>query len=209
MAEYSKGILGGFSGKVGTVIGANWRGKNIMRSLPTKKKRVASELQALQRKKFKLVSQFIAPLNQLTGQYFGEYQGAKSRTNLAMSHHLLEAVEEVGGEFVMNYAKVVITKGVLPVLEMDSTVLDNNELQLTWTSNADAGLAKATDKLVVVLYSKIHNLFYVVENQATRADEALTAPTPTDWVTNDNAVWICWVAEKGSNCSTSTYLGLL
>jgi hypothetical protein len=26
MARISKGILGGFSGKVGTVVGANWRG---------------------------------------------------------------------------------------------------------------------------------------------------------------------------------------
>ena len=30
MAEIKKGILGGFSGKVGTVVGANWRGTNIL-----------------------------------------------------------------------------------------------------------------------------------------------------------------------------------
>ena len=34
MAEIKKGILGGFSGKVGTVVGVNWRGKDIIRSLP-------------------------------------------------------------------------------------------------------------------------------------------------------------------------------
>ena len=34
MATFEKGILGGFSGKVGNVVGSRWRGKNIMRSLP-------------------------------------------------------------------------------------------------------------------------------------------------------------------------------
>ena len=32
MGTISKGILGGFSGKVGTVIGGNWKGIDYMRS---------------------------------------------------------------------------------------------------------------------------------------------------------------------------------
>ena len=36
MANISKGILGGFSGKVGTIVGANYRGKDIIRSVPKK-----------------------------------------------------------------------------------------------------------------------------------------------------------------------------
>ncbi|HJV78940.1 MAG TPA: hypothetical protein VJ602_11205 [Paludibacter sp.] len=34
MAIFSKGILGGFSGKVGNVIGSTWRGKDVLRNLP-------------------------------------------------------------------------------------------------------------------------------------------------------------------------------
>ena len=34
MGTISKGILGGFSGKVGTVIGGNWKGIDYMRSIP-------------------------------------------------------------------------------------------------------------------------------------------------------------------------------
>jgi hypothetical protein len=36
MAKFNKGILGGFSGTVGTVVGANWRGMDVMRSRPKK-----------------------------------------------------------------------------------------------------------------------------------------------------------------------------
>ncbi len=38
MAEIKKGILGGFSGKVGTVVGVNWRGKDIIRSYQKNRK---------------------------------------------------------------------------------------------------------------------------------------------------------------------------
>lgn len=42
MAVFEKGILGGFSGKVGNVVGARWRGKNIM-SLPKRKRSTHSK----------------------------------------------------------------------------------------------------------------------------------------------------------------------
>lgn len=209
MAVISKGILGGFSGKVGTVVGANWRGKDIIRSIPTKKNRKASDLQMIQRMKFKLVSQFMAPLNQLTSKYFGEYQGAKSRTNLAMSHHLTDAVEEINDELVINYSKVVITKGVLPSVSIDSSDIQNDTLEIAWTSNAGVGLAKVTDKLVVIIYSKTHNSFYVVEDIATRGDGTISTPMPNAWPVGDNSVWICLTDEKGKLCSTSEYLGEL
>ncbi len=34
MGKIKQGILGGFSGKVGTVIGGNWKGISYMRSIP-------------------------------------------------------------------------------------------------------------------------------------------------------------------------------
>lgn len=40
MATFEKGILGGFSGKIGNVVGARWRGKDIMRSVPRSSSRL-------------------------------------------------------------------------------------------------------------------------------------------------------------------------
>ena len=59
MGTYNKGILGPFSGKVGTVVGANWRGKDVMRSLPKKTDRTPTQTQLLQREKFTAVSNFL------------------------------------------------------------------------------------------------------------------------------------------------------
>ena len=38
MGTFKKGILGGFNGTVGTVVGSNWKGITVMRSRPKDRK---------------------------------------------------------------------------------------------------------------------------------------------------------------------------
>ena len=97
MATFNKGILGGFSGKVGTVVGANWRGKDIMRSLPKPSQKEPTEKQLLQQAKFKLAVSFLQPLKTIQSQYFGSGSGVKSRVNLATSYTINEAMQVVAG----------------------------------------------------------------------------------------------------------------
>lgn len=207
MAELSIGILGGFSGTVGTVVGANWRGKDIIRAKPKKKKRVGSELQIRQRAKFKLIAHFMAPLNKITAKYFGQYQGAKSRTNLAMSHQLLETVVENGDSFEIDHSKVAITKGNLPNVKITSITNENSQVSITWTSNLDKNLAKVDDKAIVILYSKSQNMFYLPSETVTRTEEAFNIPLPEAWTENDVSVWLIIVNAKENECSDSSFLG--
>ena len=62
MGKIQIGILGGFQGKVGTVIGSTWRGEDIIRAKPRKRADNPTEQQKLQRLKFKAVSEFLNPL---------------------------------------------------------------------------------------------------------------------------------------------------
>jgi len=71
MATFNKGILGAFYGKVGTVIGSTWRGKDVMRSLPRKSGKQASLLQQMQRDRFALVANFLLPIGTIASKYFG------------------------------------------------------------------------------------------------------------------------------------------
>lgn len=41
MARITKGILGGFSGKVGTIVGANWRGPGHYQKYPETEQQAA------------------------------------------------------------------------------------------------------------------------------------------------------------------------
>ena len=52
MGTIKKGILGGFSGKVGNVIGSSWKGISYMRSMPQNVTQTRSAAQSAQKERF-------------------------------------------------------------------------------------------------------------------------------------------------------------
>ena len=82
MATYNKGILGAFSGKVGPVVGATWRGKDVMRSLPKRSNRMATVIQQQQRTKFAMVTEFLSGIQPVIKRYFGGDTGLNTIASL-------------------------------------------------------------------------------------------------------------------------------
>ncbi|SFU41764.1 hypothetical protein SAMN05216480_1039 [Pustulibacterium marinum] len=208
MATYYKGILGGFSGKVGPVVGARWRGKDVMRSAPTPTDKPATESQIEQRAKFKCVAQFLMPLRAVISLYFGEPYQDKSRYNLATSYHITEAVNVVDNEGVMNYTKVLISKGDIPGMQGPTlTAAANQELQLTWIDNSNQPMAAGTDDLLVVCYAPAQNWYEIFTPTDNREDAGATLTLPTYFQGIEVEVWGTFVNAAVSTAATSTYLG--
>ena len=62
MGKIKQGILGGFKGKVGTVIGASWNGIAYMRGIPQSQKDPKSVAQLKQRDFFREVQNLVGQL---------------------------------------------------------------------------------------------------------------------------------------------------
>ncbi|MDR0422036.1 MAG: DUF6266 family protein [Proteiniphilum sp.] len=62
MGTIKKGILGGFSGKVGTVVGGSGQGRRALRSLPQHGNNPRTEGQVSQRTKFAITLSFLKPV---------------------------------------------------------------------------------------------------------------------------------------------------
>lgn len=208
MAEIKQGILGGVSGKVGTVVGASWKGKNIIRAIPRKTGKKPSQLQIDQRSKFKLVSNFLRPLNRLLGRYFGQNQGLKSRINLALAYHLQEAVMAEGEDIVIQVEKVLLSKGILPSLQEQNAGIADGTLTLTWTMGADIVLSQSTDLLTVVVYEKETKSFQIFEKIVAREATSFSTPLADN---HENAVFCIWfflTNATDTECSTSVFLNM-
>ncbi len=208
MATYEQGILGPFSGKVGTVVGANWRGKNVMRSRPKKSNRVPTEAQQLQREKFTTVTQFLSPLKALLNQYFGQAVTYRSRYNLATSYHLKEAIQQVDESFEIMYNKVMVSKGdlqglVSPVI----TPLPDSQLKIEWQNNSGQGMATPDDSLLVVLYCPDLNLFETFEQVAIRKDDDVTLTLTPFFEGSEVHCWASFVNVPHKLAASSNYLG--
>jgi len=210
MATFEKGILGGFSGKVGNVVGARWRGKNVMRSLPQRGSYVPTENQLLQRERFKEVVTFLSPIKDILNRFFGKQQGDKSAYNLATSYHLKEALIEVVDGFEMDYPKVLISRGDLRGLENPAvTTAANQVVNFTWADNSGQGNANPLDQFVVVFYAPDLNVFQAYEYISAREDESAQVTLPAFLAGLDVQVWATFVTQTGNTAAISNYLGML
>jgi hypothetical protein len=208
MATFEKGILGGFSGKVGNVVGSRWRGKNVMRSLPQRGKYTPSEKQEEQRDKFKTVISFLSPLTDILNEYFGSPQGDKSRYNLATSYHLKNAVESTTLGMAMEYSKVLISKGDLRGIDGGTVAAAAAQtLNFTWQDNSGQGKATATDAFMVVIYVPDLGMYYTNLDVATRDATTASITLPNYMASFEVEVWASFSKPATNFAANSTYLG--
>ena len=207
MGKMNNGLTGGFSGKVGTLVGANVNGQNIIRNAPKKSSKKPTAAQLNHREKFKLVSNFLRPLNGLLKRYFGPIQESKSNVNLALAYHLQEAVSPVEEGFVVNLSKVVISKGILQTIFVDTVAIVNKELTITWNANLVFGLVNKADVLTVVLYQKATQSMFILEQVAERGAGEFKIQFPASFEDTGYGVWIFLTDVDQVECSTSMFLG--
>ena len=208
MATFEKGILGGFSGKVGNVVGARWRGKDIMRSVPVRGAYTPTISQLEQQEKFTLVAHFLTPMKPIVGKYFGKKQGDKSVFNLATSYHMKEAVTGTLGAFEMDFAKVLISKGELRGLaNPTATAAAGQVIDLAWTDNSGQGYANANDQLMVVAYCETLDIYQLFENVAQRDAAAANLSMPSFLAGQQVHVWASFATSDAKDAATSSYLG--
>lgn len=208
MGTYNKGILGAFSGKVGPVVGATWRGKDVMRSLPKKGNRLATEFQQAQRSKFAMTTEFLSGVQPVIKRYFGNDTGLKTRRNQAMSYLMKEAIVFNDPNYEWDYTKVLISKGdLLGINNGAVTAGTGQNLDFSWTDNSGQGEAQVTDKLVVVVYEPTSKATVYSLNAASRDDESATVQLPSFLSGLEVQVWATFVSSNDKLAATSIYLG--
>lgn len=209
MGKIQIGILGGFQGKVGTVVGSTWRGEDIIKALPKRRADNPTELQKIQRLKFKAVSEFLNPLRDLLSRYFSNDVGVKSRYNLATSYHLLNAVEVTDEVATMLFNRVMVSKGVLYSFQNPTVAHTGTEVTLNWEDNSTMGNAKAEDTVHVVFYSVEHQMFFVYENSAQRSALTASITLPANLAGTEVEAYAFLYSSAVKFSSNSVYLGNL
>ncbi len=211
MGKLTDGIFGGFSGKVGNLVGYNIGGEDLVRTRPRRNpNRIPTDRQREQRDRFALVIKFITPMQEVVGSYFSRRSVGQSRVNLAVGYNLKNAVIDRGaGIYTMDYNKVLISKGELRGIE-DGTVSAeaNRVINLAWTDNSGQGSAAATDVLIVVAYSQTKELYQIYNpSPATRVDAQVQLTMPAYFSGDEVHVWATLVSADKKVAANSSYMG--
>lgn len=178
-----------------------------MRSLPKKTNRLATEQQEVQRAKFRLITRFLAPRKATLSAYFGQPAADQSRTNLAASYHLREAIQGLYPNLQIEYPKVVLTKGELLGPEaLTATLQAGAKVTLAWTDNSGQGMAQGTDVLLLFFFNQQRGLWEYRE-AATRSAATVQQILPHLWTGDTVQCWASFAAVGDTRVANSIYLG--
>ncbi len=152
MAIAKQGINGVFKGKIGSVVGYELGGQNVMRSVGRRTKPF-SQLELLNQAKMKVVSEFLGRIKPYVKFGFQREAPAGSRVGafqLAQSYTRKNAVDvDDDGKPFVNPEKVLISRGQLPPPVNCKATQEGNVLVLSWDHEAKHS---PYDRLVVLLY---------------------------------------------------------
>jgi hypothetical protein len=210
MGIIKQGVLGGFSGKVGTVIGSSWKGLAVMRGLTIAKSGKRTALQLQQQAKFALMIKFLQPLSALLDRTFDSFAVGMTGVNKALSYNIQNAITGVFPALTVDYPMVLLSRGDLPraaVAAAASAVA--GKLDFTWTDNSGLGKALATDiAFVAVFCEPLGHWIYSQQTGASRGAGTYSLDVPA-FSGRPVHTYLGFVSANGRTFSDTVYAGLV
>lgn len=206
MGTIKKGILGGFSGKVGTVVGASWKGIDYIRSLPASVRNPRTSGQVNQRNKFATVIKFLSKINPVIKVGFKDYTAKQTATNAAMSYNMLNAVTGDAGVYQLDFPKVMVSKGTLYNPSTAEVKVSDGDVTAAW--NVDiAGNGAMDDMSNVLVYNSTKDETTISAEASDRAEGFAAVPYLDHWKGDQVEVFLAFTSADGKLVSDSMYLG--
>ncbi|MDZ7681624.1 MAG: DUF6266 family protein [Fodinibius sp.] len=175
MAKFSKGILGGFSGQVGNVVGGSWKGIDYMRSKPNNVKDPKTEAQLAQRQKFAMVTSFLKKTKPVVNAGFKTKTKRMTPVNSAMSYNLKNAISGDYPNQQIDFTSIMVARGdLMPGQDANAESNTPNQISFSWVDNSGIGSAHATDKVLLAVIARIKIAQYVLPAKVRNAVKKAT-----------------------------------
>ncbi|HVY74233.1 MAG TPA: DUF6266 family protein [Puia sp.] len=206
MGTINKGILGPFSGTVGTVIGGTWNGIPYMRSKPGPRKGAASAKQVEQHARFALMVKYLQPMAGLFALSFRDSAARMSGFNIAVRYNMGSALTGAYPDFAVDPTQVLVSRGPLPAMQAPAAASAvAGQIGFSWKNNAGSGNSSADDKAILVAYSsELHQVVFTTAG-AARSAQADTLTTP-EFSGKKVDTYVAFLAADG-RVSNSVYTG--
>jgi hypothetical protein len=207
MAIIKNGILGGFTGKVGTVVGITRGDKHHMRSLPNRRKKYTSN-ELVNQAKFKMVQDHLDPVKELIRAGFKKYYTESGGYRAALAYTRKVALVSDDAGFYIDPALFKISGGELAgAIDPRVTLVSGNQLHFSWDASGTDQDDRA-DQMMVLAYDieKAQAITRIFDGAYRRDGEFILA-VPDQFKGSDVDVYIGFLAADRSMQSDSQYLG--
>jgi len=170
MAIIKQGILGGLSGKIGSVVGTSWKGRAILKALPLSVANPRTEGQVQQRTSFSLISILASVLlTIIVRPVYNPISGNITGSNLFTSQNKLF----YDGAGVFDPANAFIGGGTNPseVANDASFNAGPEDITILWNDSTPGGSIRKTDKAHAFLLEPLSGAVYAAGGLNERQDD--------------------------------------
>lgn len=218
MGKINQGILGGFRGKVGNVVGFFWKGKAIMRGLAGSVGNPQTAPQMAVRYAFRSLIKIAAPLAVLLSETFKSVSESKKITggNAFTSANYGKAVVPNKTDPTTpteDWTKLIIAPQVGGGVQVSTPGVaqgTGHTLDFTWSDNS--GISPSTlssDKVGVAIVVPSENAAEFDIDSATRGDESLTFGYSPVLSGKQAYIFMFTQSVDGKNQCISSNIGML
>ncbi|MBB5437288.1 hypothetical protein HDC92_000956 [Pedobacter sp. AK017] len=209
MAKLNNGIFGAISGKIGNIEGYIRKGQPLVR-LKKRKTNIPPSLKQLAvRQKMKVVNTFIDSMTRFVAAGFELAAANETYTanNAAKSYQLLNAVKGEYPDYSIDYPKVRLTEGTLPVADDPQVQPLANGLLFTWSFDINEDYYYQRQQVMLLVYAPESNRAFYTLSGARRTTAAETMELPDDFKGQVLECYISFVADDRKAISNSVYIG--
>lgn len=206
MGLIKRGILGGFTGRVGTVVGSTWKDVSYMRALAISVSNPRTPKQQNQRGKFAMSMNFLHSITPYVRVGYKTFATNRTAFNAAMSYILRHAITGQAPQLSIDYEHALVARGsLMPVFNATATLADG-KVTLKWKDNSRMGDALPTDLAMPLAYNKERGLAIYDLELATRADGTAQLVLPDNWTDQPLAIYLAFRSADGSRVTNSVCL---
>jgi len=207
MARLKNGLLGGFTGKVGNLVGSSCRGVEYVKSRPAKMTNPRTKKQTKQRSKFTLSQDFLSSIVPIIRIGFKDFAvEGKSAFNAAMSYNMINAIKTGSEGSELDYNNILVSRGSLSASNSIDTQVVGSELNFSWDSAIEEN-AKSNDQVMVIAYNSTKEVSVYDINAGKRKSGNTSISLPSGWSGDIIETYIAFKNEEGTMVSNSCYTG--
>ena len=197
MAKIKRGILGGFSGSIGNVVGSSWKGIAVVKAKPLSVANPQTVSQTSNRSQFKAVTQaaskmltnIVKPLWDASAQLMSGYNAFVSNNKSAYS-----------ASGVLDVSKLIITQGKqkAQTIESLSHSAGSKTVTIAWDESSIPSGSSSTDKAYAVAFNANTNEYASSSDVSVRDDGSVDVAFETALTSGDVvSAWLCFTSANG------------
>ena len=214
MGKVQQGILDGFVGKVGTVVGSFWKGKAVMRGYKRIVRNPNTSDQRIIRIRFACAGRLAGAFLTAIREGFANIARSRQMTegDIFVRENFSHIHGDISGSATVDYEDLTIARGSLPEIQYGNATF-NNPLQVDVPINDDASVigSDVHDQAFIFVYSPEAGAG-ILNSSKKRSDTTAAISVPAYW--NGHRVHVYGFAKGATGntqfagvTSNSRYLG--